>query len=143
MGREILFRGKGVNRDLWFVGDLRRVDKKVILVLPLDERPGIDKHKVDPNTVGQYTGLKDKNGTRIFEGDIVRLHIFTQVLGENLGVSEGEEEMIVSISIGSDGVRVNNEPLFVYLCEGFDDMEEPFEIIGNIYENPELINIQP
>lgn len=83
----------------------------------------------------QFTGLTDKNGTKIFEGDIVKMHRFTQILGENLGVMEGEVETTVTISLGVMGVMVDNEPLFSYFDEDFHDMSEPFEVIGNIYED--------
>ena len=89
--------------------------------------------------ISEYTGLKSKSGVEIYEGDICNMHIFTQELGENLGVVEGERELIVKISMSPMGVLVNNEPLFAYFDDSFDDMSEPFEVIGNIHENPELI----
>ena len=90
----------------------------------------------------QHTGLKDKNEKEIYEGDIVNVHIFTPELGENMGVREGEKEFIAQIEFGPAGVflkgKNNNDsgPIWAY-C-GMH--EESFCIIGNIYENPELIN---
>lgn len=83
--------------------------------------------------------LLDKNGKKVYEGDIVKFHQFTQVLGENMGVSEGENEFNAVIGFGSAGITINDEPLFMY--DGTH--EESLEVIGNIHQNPELLNNQP
>jgi len=88
----------------------------------------------------QYTGLTDKNGKEIYEGDLCNCHIFTQELGENMGVREGEREFLCEINFGTEGVtlKTNNEdsgPIWAY--DGFH--EESLEIIGNIHENPALL----
>ncbi len=91
----------------------------------------------------QYTGLKDKNGKEIYEGDIVRIHKFTQELGENMGVIEGEKEFLAKIEFSMyGGIYLNSRendscPLWEYE-NGFH--EESIEVIGNIHENPELLN---
>ena len=69
--REIKFRGKRLDNGEWIEGDLlRMLDHWFIFPNPAPE--GIDKYAVDPATVGQYTGLKDKNGKEIYEGDVIR-----------------------------------------------------------------------
>lgn len=69
--REIKFRGKRLDNGEWIEGDLlRMLDHWFIFPDPAPE--GIDKYAVDPATVGQYTGLKDKNGKEIYEGDVIR-----------------------------------------------------------------------
>ena len=69
--REIKFRGKRLDNGEWIEGDLlRMLDHWFIFPNPAPE--GIDKYAVDPATIGQYTGLKDKNGKEIYEGDVIR-----------------------------------------------------------------------
>lgn len=87
----------------------------------------------------QFTGLTDKAGKEIYEGDIVKVHVFMEELGENLGVVEGEKEFVVLITIKASGVMLNDEPLALYFYEDFHDMSEPFEIIGNIHQHPHLL----
>lgn len=153
MGREIKFRGKPIEDygDIkWFYGSLiLNHDDKLAYI----EAPYQGTVPVEWESVGQYTGLKDKNGTEICEGDIADVCYmgFTRfrvniVLGEyEQDGSGGEYEGTKCIgfyakalnpaALDNDECRIVPEYIRETSILSFDSIE----IIGNIYENPELL----
>ena len=126
--REILFRGKRKDNGEWETGSLIIIrdgcsDKEVFIA---DKMTGYHT-PVIPETVGQYTGLTDKNGRKIFEGDIIKGKVH-EVNGYRVRRGVVEYHGV--------GFIMNLEPNSWY-----DQKNIPFdcEIIGNIYDNPELL----
>ncbi len=118
--REILFRGKRLDNGKWVYGYLfvNEVNGDTMILNGWESPVETD---VDHLTVGEYTGLTDKNGVKIFEGDIVHCRG-----GEYYqGYYEGNEKVVVEDI--ADGICV-------FLGE-----VELLEIIGNIHDNPELL----
>ena len=127
--RDILFRGKRMDNGEWIFGyysqkrNLFSEDGLPVSHCISDDPPF--GAKVDQETVGQYTGLEDKNGKRIFEGDIVEGLDYTAEDGGYGIIGFDEGAFYVS----------NND-----ICGTFYDSYwgKDFEVIGNVYDNPEL-----
>lgn len=165
--REILFRGKDPETGRWYEGFYMKLsDTTYCFKEDYDAHPDNTKHfivfdrmtdwglpnqhlraAVDPETVGQYTGLTDKNGKRIFEGDIVRWTWEPYVLASPGGYCHHSCGTVFEVRFLESGFT---------LCKVGDRTPEPnangkvanyefwnfhrgLEVIGNIYDNPELL----
>lgn len=126
--REILFRGKRLDNGEWaygfYVHAPNHLQQQVHLIQPVgDDGRLTTLCKVDPETVGQFTGKLDKDGKRIFEGDICRVYDLIYKVEFNYSLWGFE---IIS-------KKVYCHPAFDSHCG------ERCEIIGNVYDNPELL----
>ena len=122
--REILFKGKRVDNGEWVEGWYAPLVCNDKTVIPYIRDINGTDWKIIPETVGQYTGLTDKNGNKIFEGDIVYYYI-----------SPYHKRFIVEFFDGAFVIKNKGNhirsPLY-HFCP-------LVEVIGNIHDNPELL----
>ena len=130
--REIKFRGKRTDDGEWVAGML--LGDYIVYSYEVDSNYGEETdlyatefYEVTPETVGQYTGLKDKNGKEIYEGDILHWEMHW---GWYVGFENGAFRRIPLNHIQ----RINWEH-YVLQQEDFDT----WEVIGNIHENKDLL----
>ena len=124
MNDRYLFRGKAgakwVYGDLWHLNDGRVTVRKDGEIFP---------YEVIPETVGQYTGLNDKNGKRIFEGDVVEAYDETY----DNGFAEVKGKVFFNCgSFDIDAEDIGYIPLYSY-------SKENIEVIGNVHDNGDLM----
>lgn len=134
--REILFRGKRKDngkwvegfvhcvtdnytaKNCWYITTFKKLDNEEIVLT--------GQYEVIPETVGQYTGLPDENGTKIFEGDIV--YILKQDESAEIAWDKDLARYIISSA---------------NMIADFDNFWNfEMEVIGNIYDNPELLEVE-
>lgn len=120
MSREIKFRGLSFDKG-WIYGNLIKSDQSTWI-----RESDYYNFKVKVDTVGQFTGLHDKNGKEIYEGDILRI-----IVNNNI-----EKICAVEFKSGIFGVMFSKQrelTAFPHFCN------TTFEVIGNVFENPELL----
>lgn len=125
--RETKFRGKRLDNGEWIEGDLLRMNGHWF-IFPDPAPEGIDKYAVDPATVGEFTGLKDKNGKEIYEGDVMEIPE-TDFNAEIIGRVLFEEDAYYIIPLRGGHLWGLHWSL----------RKHDAKIIGNIHDNPELL----
>ena len=146
--REIKFRGKCSQSKRWVYGWL--LTNKLGTYIVTEENPHectqnhyieIDEYcRVVPDTVGQFTGLHDKNGKEIYEGDICRVSSDTFYSNSYATLEESWELMMQVVFCNYAFIFrcLQDKHLEILLAETlWEDFE--IEIVGNIYENPDLL----
>lgn len=124
--REILFRGKKKSDGEWIFGNLLQTDDDGICIIQNHVPHHLLKnYEVVPETVCQYTGLIDKNGRKIFEGDIVK-HFNWPEDDEKyvIGYIKWNQDSCKFVKENEDGAQYNVNSKCIY------------EVIGNIFDNP-------
>lgn len=151
--REILFRGKRLDNGEWVEGSLLKVTLNGDTFYLIfgdnfrffgDDVEALSHAIVDPSTVGQYTGLNDKNGKKIFEGDIVKADNGEQSSISVVKFGEYYPEMFYyMLDMFMLGVPHLNANGFYAVSTKHEDMilfkSRYFEVIGNVHDNLELI----
>lgn len=144
--REILFRGKRIDNGEWVEGYIYEHEPPLIAIVPEDYVPELSKWyilrtafadwnlprqvefiEVDPSTVCQYTGLTDKNGKKIFEGDILK--VWRDGSCRTFCVKWRETGVPMYI--------LYPQPINEDFWHCRSDMQMAWEVIGNIFDNPE------
>lgn len=120
--REILFRGKDLAGNWHYGTPLIFTENHVCIIAPHTYTK-----KVESDTVGQYTGLTDNNGKKIFEGDVVKVEGFLELAF-----------VVIYYNGGFKLKEIGSEDLFAYYITESMVEEELIEVIGNIHDNLEL-----
>lgn len=128
MKRKIKFRGKRMDNGQWLYGSLHVIDTcgKGYTGSAIQVQNGVSRPfsvQVDPESVGQYTGLNDKNGNEIYEGDVCE-----DTRGFRFVVGWDDDARFLGRGIGAQQEYIR-----------YVGQEPAVKIIGNIYDNPELV----
>jgi uncharacterized phage protein (TIGR01671 family) len=132
--RTIKFRGKSIDNEKWIYGGFFNSSEEEGLVsYVFDNINGAEP--VEINSIGQFTGMKDRNGIDIYEGDIVNSGA-GEILWcelESMFKVKWHGEVFKRVRGQNDRYTLNGEPLFM-------NAHIAWEVIGNIHENPQLLS---
>lgn len=133
--RTIKFRGKRVDNGEWVNGNYASRPDGAKFIMPIDN---YDTHPIIEKTIGQFTGLLDKNGKEIYEGDICQIHA-TLKRGH-------QKEGYFTVGVVEFGrICIREDSLYVFSTFHINSRSieylllDELEVIGNIHDNPELL----
>ncbi len=152
MNREIKFRGKRLDNGEWIYGDLLHIAGGCIIYYgsqteseSIEDRPNLaielymdEVAPVDPDTVGQFTGLTDANGQEIYERDVVNL-CRTYRYDERFGVVTFHQEEVRFAALDISPFMNDEKGKVFWRMDKFFIEERKTKVIGNIHDNPELL----
>ncbi|MGN1331414.1 MAG: YopX family protein [Lachnospiraceae bacterium] len=124
-----LYRAKRIDNGEWVEGYLYRLSENHPPFIMLSDRRG-ESHEVDPSTICQCTGLKDKNGELIWENDVCKYYNPEDKNG--IAIITEDYASWISGTIRQTEIMT---PMFYLKCG------EEWEVIGNIFDNPELLEV--
>lgn len=124
-----LFKAKRVDNGEWMIGNLIQTDDGIYIIQNYVPQYLIKNYEVDPSTICQCTGLKDKNGKPIWENDIMVAH---------LDDDYPEDETYIRIMWHGSGLCSKENGSEDIIPIGKFEREH-FEVCGNIFDNPELL----
>jgi putative prophage lp2 protein 26 len=159
MNRTIKFRGKSIYDEEWLYGSLVRIEKDIYAVIPslndIEIGKSIGMYEVCLETIGQFTGLYDRNGKEVCEHDYISIIYKYEDIGVNGGVIPDQDcicegGVVYMNEFSCFGIRLHKAeyPIKESLDEciystipllHFDLEGDSIEVLGNIYDNPELI----
>ncbi len=131
---EYEFRAVDKDSGKLVYGDL--IHNQKVTSTGLEPRTMVGGYEVKPETVGLCSGLVDKNGKKIYAGDIIRWEFFDMdcYIGWH-----GWVKRICEVKFKDGAFRISEYPCYLDSCYDFDEEHSCLEVIGNIYENPELL----
>lgn len=140
MNREVIFRGKRVDNGEWVEGYIQpHTNKNKMVILSLYNDHDWIRHEVDPSTIGQYTGLTDKNGAKIWEGDRLRIPADLWIGEQSVGKNKGTFNDDAFVEYHGGSFRINQIGNDAKLYYGVIDFSrntgaDVAEVIGTIHD---------
>ena len=133
------FRGKSVHTNDWIYGGYAELEGVACIILPhIEYNDECQREEpvyiaIDPATVGQSTGITDKNERVVFEGDIVQVDAYSY------HIPEDSARGAIEISAYGYGMRKAENGEWAYLCDLIGSSTTIFEVIGNVHDDPDLL----